>query len=68
MKTFKQKGSCQWRKRKKDQRKKADRSFSVRLKATDGDGVRALKSFLKVAWRRHDLRAHSVTEESEVPS
>jgi hypothetical protein len=42
--------------------------YVVRLKATDGDGARALKSFLKAAWRRHGLKALSVTEESEVPS
>jgi hypothetical protein len=33
--------------------------YVVRLKATDGDGVRALKAFLKAAWRRHGLRALS---------
>jgi hypothetical protein len=42
--------------------------YVVRLKATDGDGVRALRAFLKAALRRHGLRALSVTEETEAPS
>ena len=37
--------------------------FVVRLKATNADGIRALKSFLKAAWRRHGLKALSVVEE-----
>jgi hypothetical protein len=39
--------------------------FVVRLKATNADGARALRAFLKAAWRRHGLKALSVTEESE---
>jgi hypothetical protein len=37
--------------------------YVVRLKATNADGIRVLKSFLKAAWRRHGLKALSVTEE-----
>jgi hypothetical protein len=40
-----------------------DPIFVVRLKATNADGIRALKAFLKAAWRRHGLKALSVVEE-----
>jgi hypothetical protein len=39
------------------------RIFVVRLQATNADGVHALRAFLKAAWRRHGLKALSVTEE-----
>jgi hypothetical protein len=42
--------------------------YVVRLKATNPDGVRALKAFLKAALRRHGLKALSVTEEKEAVS
>jgi hypothetical protein len=48
-------------------RQKSGPVFVVRLKATDGDGVRALKSFLKAALRRHGLKALSVVEEKSRP-
>jgi hypothetical protein len=37
--------------------------FVVRLKATNGDGVRELRALLKIAWRRHGLKALSVVQE-----
>jgi hypothetical protein len=53
----------------KETRPNNETVFVVRLKATDGDGVRALKSFLKAALRRHGLKALSVVEETgAVPS
>jgi hypothetical protein len=37
--------------------------YVVRLRATNADGIRALRAFLKAAWRRHGLKALSVIEE-----
>jgi hypothetical protein len=37
--------------------------YVVRLKSTNADGIRALKAFLKAAWRRHGLKALSCVEE-----
>jgi hypothetical protein len=50
--------------RTEDTEKSGGPIYVVRLKPTNADGVRALKSFLKAAWRRHGLKAISVTEES----
>jgi hypothetical protein len=57
-----QRGLCQMA-RTEEGKEKSGPVFVVRLKATNADGVRALRAFLKAAWRRHGLKALSVTEE-----
>jgi hypothetical protein len=36
--------------------------FVIHLRPTDGDGIRALRALLKIAWRRFRLKAVLVEE------
>lgn len=46
-----------------DQRRPDRPVYVIHLRPTDGDGVRELRTLLKIAWRRFGLKAVSVREE-----